>query len=39
MDKYGEAVEQSGNPNIGTYLIEKMEEVRPAAEPVVASAE
>ena len=39
MDKYGEAIEATGNPNISTYLIEQMEAARTPIESVVASAD
>ena len=40
MDKYGDAIEATGNPNIGTYLIEKMEMAcvtSKPSEPLIAS--
>ncbi|MHC5159146.1 MAG: hypothetical protein ACYSN8_03815, partial [Planctomycetota bacterium] len=39
MDKYGEAIEATGNPNISTYLIEQMEAARATSEPIIASAD
>ena len=37
MDKYGDAIEATGNPNIGSYLIEQMEATHVTSEPLVAS--
>ena len=39
MDKYGEAIEGIGNPNISVYLIEQMEAGDVASELIVASAD
>jgi hypothetical protein len=39
VEKYFDAIEAAGNPNIGTYLIEQMEAVRVTSEPIIASAD
>jgi hypothetical protein len=39
MDKYGEAIEGIGNPNISVYLIEQMEAGDVTSELIVASAD
>ena len=39
VEKYFDAIEAAGNPNIGTYLIEQMESVRVTSEPMIASAD
>ena len=38
MEKYFGSIEESGNPNIGAYLIQQMEAASASSEPIIAAA-
>ncbi|MEN8126529.1 MAG: Ig-like domain-containing protein [Planctomycetota bacterium] len=39
VEKYFGSIEETGNPNISTFLIEQMEAARAVSEPLIASAD